>query len=307
MKKLILLLCLCFLLALSFASCDNGSSASSISKDKTISIKSVGYVLENIDRTFWYSWPGDNYNTVFLSIWVYFNETDITANDIRNVIITDPDGDYWSYTGSKEIKENLNINRKYFGGWTRYTGGKGLNPNLNKIGYYTAEITLKNGKSSSYRFKVKSPGMDRINNDQFTYSEDYPSPDHTMAPMPKKAIVTASTKSTDTINIDFTIDQSMISNGYATFYDANNNSVGRTHDFLLMPSETPMQIINEGKGFYINGDTNKLTVQGQNISFFEGKSFADIDNFHIILIDGKQYESKKYYDAKSISKNYSFN
>ena len=307
MKKslvLILSILLCFVVVTSFSGCKSGGSSNvDTSKDKTLTINNVGYSLENIDHDYWKS-PISNDASAFLSLWINYNESNIVVSDIARVVITDPQGDDWVYSEEKDIKYHLNEIEKCFGGWLRlYLFGAHEGTTI-RIGEYTAEIVLKNGKVASKKFTVNAPGTLGTLGKTYAYTENYElfaTPGPAFAALPKRATEMSGTKTSDQLTIKFKVNDDMICNGNIAFFDVNRDYIGSLAKTFIDRYKNPSDTLNGGNDLKVDGNFNTVICDVDDITLKTDKTFADIYKFNISLADGKQYNNV-YYDAESLSK-----
>jgi hypothetical protein len=295
MKKIYLLLCVLTALLFYVFGCVNPVEEED---NSTVKVTGLGWVIENIDSSFWTGTMPPSH--CFYNFWINY-EGNISLKDIKYAKVTVVNsGLYWSIP----LTENLfNSGNKVIGGWYRFYGDVN---NVLPIGDLRAEVKLKNGKKSSFVKAIPAPGSLTTNSCDFVYTpEDYSTGLISYAPMIKRA--TVGTKSINTITevmtINFTITDSNVYNGMVFLYDNANEYIGYTKTFRN-ESGNLTSMINGSTAFYITGTNNVLIINNSDITFMSGKTFNQISKFAVSLQDGNQYAAQgKYtaYDCVSVS------
>jgi hypothetical protein len=234
-----------------------------------------GWVVENIDPSFWTKWGQSSDATAFIDFWVFANDPD-GIEDITYVAITSPDGGLWVLRYKDVGFDHYDDRGKFFGGWRRYYS---LDlPNLVVLGRYTVLIRDSAGNEVTDTFSVNSPGTKSGSGS--IYSESYAGSLSGGAKMLHRASIRSATKSSGDITIQFSVSDSRFYNGYVWFYDASANYITSSGYFKSK--------VNDGAGLRTNGTTNTLKVQPSDLELGDF-TFDDIKWFHVILQDGAQY------------------
>lgn len=282
-----------FLIFLLFLSC-NLSQTQNKSDDKSITITSLGWYIENIDSSFWTSSTPPSH--CFYDFFIHYIG-DISLNDISYAKIYEPSGYYWSLPLTSTY---FNIQTKTIGGWYRCYSSS--TPNILEIGNVRVEVKLTDGNISSLNKTIPAPGNLTTNNYSYVYSADSPSSSYT--PMVYRANSLSGTKTTvsSTITINFKVNDANVYNGYIWFYDSSNNYIGVSKTFRDTTNGNVNSIINSSN-ININNTNNIVTLLNSDITFQTG-NISSITRFIVVLTDGSQYVAQgKYaaYDCRSIS------
>jgi hypothetical protein len=276
-------------------------SCSQVETKKTVSIKSIGWVSENIDLSFWSTARTDNQHS-FYDFWISYNE-DLSLSEIEYARIYSAGGRYWTIPLTSDY---FNISKKYIGGITRFYSS--TTTNYLPLTGLKFEIKLKNGESGSLVKDFPAPGSTNASVFLYQYSEDYSSPNSDFSTMVKRAVINSSsiTQASSTLSIQFSTDDSKVYNGWIGFYDSSDNYLGYSKSFKDSNGNLVSSIIST---LNTNGSLNTVNLSDSDISFQSGCSFSQISKFIVVLTDGNQYTSQgKYsaYDCRSISAKTSF-
>lgn len=275
MKKYLLII-----LALLLFSCNLDQE-----KELTTEITSVGWILET--RTAEYS---AYYSSLRLRMYVYLD--DIPLTEIKSIDIEHTNTNlHWFYDGDK-LDEHYNT--EYNRLEAKMVSGN--DDDTMYIGDYEITIELKNGFKTDMIKNIPAPGESQDTAYSIVINEDYSGSSTSHAIMPKRPTITSFTKNGDELNITFNVEDDIIYSGYLYFYDSNNNTVGRTDYLRDYETSDISSFLNNGDEFYIDGSDNTILLTTQDISFYSGYDFSDIDKTVFALTDGKQYEgtSSKY-------------
>ncbi len=288
-KLLILFLILCI-----FISCTSLSKSS----QKTISINSIGWLIENIDPTYWsdYPLPATGFGVFIIR---YVGDS-IDINDIEYAQYkSKATGNTWKFTLDPEY---FQIDSKRIFSNHNYISTHSKNGSSFPIGLFIFEIKLKNGYVATYEFYVPSPGQSSSNGKLFAVTEDFTdNPSDIITPMVKRPQNISYKKDISGITIFFSSNDPLLFNGQIQFYDSKNNFIGNSKYFCTYGIGKPNIIINDGQTFYTDGNQNRVHIEYNDISFNSNKSPSDIASFCIILTDGKQYMgSNSTYDCRAI-------
>lgn len=264
-------------------------------EEKTIHLKSLGWVIENLDEGAFGYEAGCYYN-----FWIHYEgEIELSEIEYAKVKILNNSSENGGFWTLNLIPKYFNKERKVVGGWTRNY----LNSNraILPIGKLEAEIKLKNGTVSKIEREVPAPGSLTSGNYKFVYnSEQYTSSQSEYVPNLKRAKATKASKSLvdEEVQIEYNVNDNKVFNGAVYFYDNFNNFVGAVDYFRDIKSQNVIV-----SSFDTTGINNILVLKKTDISFETGKEFKDIYKCYIILYDGKQYLEEEYmkYDCSSVS------
>jgi hypothetical protein len=281
------------LLPILFLGCGGSSSSS-----PSITITGVTWVEENIDPSFWQTAP-PNGQTAYYDFWIDYTG-DIALGDIQYARVYGP-GVVW----------NIIYNSKLFSATSRQIGGYGrwydaVNPNLLPIGPLQVEVKLNSGADARYALSVPAPASTTAGSYTTMHTEDLLSPLATSAPMVKRATIGATntlTASTQEIGITFSVDDASVYDGFVWFYDASKNYLGGFF-YFRDPATGSVSPRLAGSSFHVDGTSNTLTLQPNDLQLNTGASFGQIAQFGIGLTDGAQYvqtSGQLRRDCRSIS------
>jgi hypothetical protein len=291
--------CLFLLFLIGCAQPVTSGDSSSSGTANSITITSMGWIIENIDTSFWSSTPPTH---AFYDFWIYFSGTNISASDITYARIYIPPNytSYWTIDPAQYLDtQNMKI-----GGWGRWYSST----NCLQIGNLKAEIKLNNGTSATFTKTIPAPANTVTNGYVSVYTEDIAAPANSVSLIKRAAIGTRSNNGT-TLTIVFNTNDTRVYNGWIWLYDANSNFVGASKTFFRDINGNFTTIINSGANLYTNGTNNTVSLGNSDISYNTGKTFSDISKFIVVLSDGAQYASQGNYlnyDCRSISAKTSF-
>jgi hypothetical protein len=254
----------------------------------------VGWVFENIDASFWTKrGDPDPSVTVFRNFWVHAEDPDgeddityvcITDSEDHDTLLENPNTGYSAYDSSGN----------FWGGWRRYY--RVAAPYQVALGTYTTVVRDSAGYEISRTDMLTGPGG--ASGYSFAYSEEYLGSTVGGTPMLTRATVSFANKLSDRIQIQFTVNDDAVFDGYVWLYDASAVYVGWTNWFRTTTR------INGGLGIYNNGSLNTLEVFFTDLDLGT-HSPSEIAGFHVVLSDGAQYEPQTpfdtWYDYRSIS------
>jgi hypothetical protein len=263
----------------------------------TISITNVGWLLDNIDPSYWSGTPPTQH--AFLNFDLGFAGDILAASDIASVKVTAPNSWHWDESSSSLFVDlqNKRISLPYI-----WDGGYA--PDRLQIGTYSSVVTLVNSQTSSTTLLVPAPNSTTTGTYTTVYTEDIAAPADS-APLVRRATLGTHSNNGTTLIINFTVNDSKVYNGYVWLYDASNAAVGYSKTtFRDSANGNILPILNGGGAYNTNGTTNTVTLTNADITYSSGKSYSDISKFIVVLTDGAQYAAPgRYssYDCRSIS------
>ncbi len=237
-----------------------------------------------------------------MNFFIYY-DGDISASDIKSArIYVTAENYYWTLHPDKM----LDTEKKMIGGWFKFFSN---NPNVLPIGQLKAEIILNNGERSSLYKTIPAPGSTLTDDFSYVYTPEEISSYSQGTPLIQRAVVGASTvqTSTQTLSINFSVNDNNVYNGIVLFYDANGSPVGYSAEEFRDHNSTSLSpIINS---LNTDGSTNTITIQNSDIKYQNDATFNDISKYIVVLTDGSQYADQglySSYDCSSISAKVSF-
>jgi hypothetical protein len=248
-----------------------------------------GWVIENIDQTFWSSTqPGEAYG----NFWIYATDPD-GANDIIYVSVTDPNGVEWVLQDSSKSISHYNSTKGYYGGWLRcYTTAS---PHVVQLGTY--DVLVKDtAKHEVHQSLIATAPGSATNSTGFVYDQSYTGSPVGGTAMLDKAGVSVLSNNGATISVTFTVSDSRTFNGYIWFYDSAGTYVAGTDFFSSSPG-----LITAGGSVKTIG-VKTATVHASDLLDLT-RPLGDIHGVHVVLTDGVQYypANPTSYDHRSIS------
>ena len=285
-----------FLFLMLFASCSDKESSK-----KSAQMTSAGWVLENIDPTWWSS--AQNHSAYF-NIEVTFEDESLTVSDFESITFYSPDDKSWSFEGD-DLAAYFDEDSSRFGLWERCWSSQWSDGDSILLGDYTVVAILTNGEESSKNLYIPAPGKTSAGTSNTAYTEDYIGSISTnLTPLPQRAgSVSASYDGID-FSVNFSINDSMIYNGYFWFYNATGDFIGGSSAtyFRDYGDGTIDGNVNGGSALYVDGTDNVVTYTAADDILNSGYSLEDISSVSVVLTDGAQYANQEYsYDCRSIS------
>lgn len=294
-KKIIVMLILC----LTFAGCATRPAKSK----KTATISQVGWILSNLDPDINFC-PQDHGN-IYVSFFIDFHDKNISSSDIDYLNIKSPTGKYWHFHSQEDIESIMKSNNYDIAVNHVHIEDS---PNLLPLGEYTFEVVLHNGNRDTEKLNVSAPGSTDTDGNIRVYTEEYKlaaNPPEKFISMPKRATISnvSLNEENSQLNVNFSVDDSIIFNVWLYFYSSNNEYVGMTEYLRNFETGELSNVLNNGMDFYIEGSDNIVKLEADDIIFADNKSaMKDISIVRVALSDGRQYnDSSITYDTESIS------
>lgn len=211
------------------AGCANPASSSSVSH---VSIQSVDWVIENIDKDFWTTPESDS--RLYYDFWITYQGT-LNLSDIRQVRMELPDrsGSYWTLYPSQGSSpaEFVQSASSYVGGYGRWylTDYLGTLP----LGTLTAVIEYNDGTLVKKTWTSHEPGSLAVPTHAYVTNEDSDeTPDgSTSVKALKRPTVTAASRTSNSVTLNLTLADDRTCNGYLYFYDDDGAYLGRSTPF----------------------------------------------------------------------------
>jgi hypothetical protein len=245
-----------------------------------------GWVVENIDPTYWTKSGSVSNATVHRGFWIYAHDPE-GAQDITYIKVTDPDGTFWL------LQDDYDSQYDFWGGWHFYSSAS---PHSAKLGLYEVLVEDSAGHRIQTSIAFNSPGS--TSGSGFVYSESYTGNTAGGTAALKRATGLSGAKVANDLTVSFQVNDSRVHEGYVWLYDDAENYVGWTDRFG--------GVINAGAGIFTNDALNTLQLPSSQLILEAGRNFSDVAGFHVVLTDGAQYTSDTAYDHRSISPYLSF-
>ena len=291
--KRILYLFIAVLLGFSCLSCDSSDDSSGSS----VSINSVGWVLENIDESFF---SADDPASAFINFWVNLEANSLVASDIDSIAIYAPSGTYWEFDDQSDIEYYFDTEDDTIGGWLRLYSSS--HPDTVELGTYEFKINFTGGESKEYSLNIPAPGMTSTGGYSYCYSpENYDEVSGYKA-LPSKA-VDLYLGMEGNVYAEFSVTDDIVYNAMLWFYDNSGDYIGKSAWLRDFETGAISSVLNGGDGFYTTIETyNFVDLSSSDIDFEDGYGIDDINSMRVVLTDGKQYEGESAtYDSRSIS------
>ncbi len=269
------------------------------SATKKIEIADIGWVLENVDTSLW----TDGFNSATSFGWfdIVYTGDALTLSDIEYARVGKAGSSTsWSFpidsTHVDLTKGHLHSNLNY---------DTSANGSTFPIGSMVFEVGLSNGSKATYSRDIPAPGQTSSNSNNAVYNEDFlGSVGGDYVPMLKRPICTAQSKGAS-ISITFHSNDPAFFNGYVTFYDSSHNEVGVSPYFKNY--NVLSAFVNGGLQFHSDGTDNVLTLQPSSITYQQGRTYADIFEYIVVLTDGYQYLTSAHdYDCLAFGRRTAF-
>jgi hypothetical protein len=251
---------------------------------KTIKIEKMGWVLENIDTSYWSS-PFDD-ATCFGWFAIPYTGDGIVLSDIDYVHMHHGDLT-WNISVDSD---HVDLENKCIYVLHAWTGSLSPNGSVFPIGEITFEVGLVNDESATYVLDVPIPGQTTSGTKNYIYTEDFggvPAANYT--PMLKRPVFVSDLLGGATIDISFSSNDPIFFSGHVDFYDDSNNWVGNSPAFRSYGSGVIAAFVNGGAALNNDGTPNALSLVSGSISYATGKSFSNIAKYAVSLTDGAQY------------------
>jgi len=280
--------------------CGNAGNGNKLS----FTITGLGWYYENIDTSFWTTTP-PNGQTAFYDFFVHYNGT-ISYNNIVSAKVTAPDGRWWNVAPDSSF---FDASHRVIGGFGRWWDGA-ASLDVLPIGSFQVEVKLSDDSVSRFTSLIPAPGALTTSGYNWMYSSDDVGAPVGGVPMVKRAgnlVAAISRTGTQQVNIQFTVNDSKVYNGFVWFYDSANNYLGGYFYFCNPATGTANSQLSGALNSA--GGTNTLTLAPSDITLGSGVTsaqfFANAGNCIVVLTDGKQYGPRSsgtlVYDGQSVS------
>jgi hypothetical protein len=250
---------------------------------KKIQIVNTGWVLENLDTSYW----TDGFNSATCFGWfdIVYTGDAISMSDIQYARAhLSGSSLYWDFPIDSS---HVDLSRGHISSYHNYTTALSLNGSIFPIGLMEFEVALTNGNKATYSVDVPVPGQTSSNGKGYVYTpEDTGGLPNLYTPMLKRPICTAQSKAAS-ISLTFHSADPILFNGYVILYDATHVEVGVSPYFRN--SNVLSAFVNGGAQLYIDGTDNNVTLQPGDITYRTGKTYSDIREYIVVLTDGSQY------------------
>jgi hypothetical protein len=247
-----------------------------------------GWVVENIDPSYWTKWGYSKSQTAFWDFWIHVEDPDGIA-DISLITVTSPQGGYWVLQDSGNGVSAYNSQGQFWGGWVEYYSSS--SPHGVALGKYTVIARDSASHQITDSIFITSPGGGGSSG--FLYSETYTGSTQGGTPMIRRAVGITATSGSSDLWIYFSTADSRVNNGFVLLYNASAEYITSTVWFKNK--------INTGLGIYTDDSVNALHVLSSELTL-GSHSFNEIQGLHVVLTDGKQYAPhENWYDHLSIS------
>lgn len=288
------ILCLLVLITLGIASCSNPTSNPTVIAPATLT--KVGWIVENIDSTFWSGTAPSGH--LFYDFTLYYNGN-LSVSDISSARVYLANGNYWTLNPSSY----LNTSTQSIGGYTRFY----LTANGNQLptGSLRAVLIFANGTSSALNFYTHEPGSTTYTYGQVKSEDDLVTAN--CAAALKRPTVTSAVKSS-TLLVTFSLNDSNFYNGWVWLYDSSRNYLGRSPYFRSTSTGVVTSYVNSNSGIlYNSGTSNTVTFALNDITPAAGTNLSSLTNVYSCILvaqDGSQYACSgnfNNYDYRALS------
>ena len=219
---------------------------------------------------------------------------DFIESDIKYIRIYLPDdsGDYWDLTDYYDSQSNSYWGYFYDGDNTREL----------PIGSMQVVVELNDATKASKTIRMPIPGHKDTDSYSYVYaSEDYIYPSSLSVEALKRPTVTDMTVTTNTISIDFRIDDENVYTGDVWFYNSDGTYLGDSPSFTSSTDGSIAPNLNSGDYYNTEGESNTFIVTKSSISYDGAHISSDIADTisacRVVVFDGKQYTSDNVYNC----------
>jgi hypothetical protein len=279
--------------------------SSSSGQDNNPEIERVFWYMENIDQSYWRTFRDQS---AYINFSIHFKQSNITASDIKSIVVTAPTGRKWINDDAAYIEANFDPQiPKYTGMRRLYSTYHSSNASVLPIGNYKFNVTYTSGEVATFALLVPEPGSTGTDTVSYTYTEDYvyaSNPPDGYSELPLRATINSTLLDTTTsqLSVDFSVNDPKVYNGYIWLYDASGNYIGLSEQFRDFASGTVSTTVNLGATFTNDGTANSVVLLDRHIEFNSGYTMSDIYSLHVVLTDGIQYAADdRSFDTRSIS------
>jgi hypothetical protein len=224
--------------------------------------------------------------TCYLFFWIKY-KGDILPEDVEYVKVTALDEDFiWTIVPTAE-----NFDRDYI--TSRYLQRFGPDGYKMPIGWYRAEIALKNGEKSSINKEILLPGGKKPENGiRWVYTEECNlTPEN--AVLLQRPVITDSSKN-ECITIKFTTTDTNSFNGWVWFRNTNNAIIAGSNYLVYTCYGIHRTVLNNGDPLHTDGTENIIILNSDEIEFDEGATLSDLKSFSLVITDGEQFLPDSY-------------
>jgi len=293
-----------FILCL-LAGCGGSSGSKTVpANSETESLISfVGWYFENTAPDYF-----NNGATCSLVMLLYYSES-ITKDDMESASITAPNGTQWAGTLSSSNFSSSSTGKPYI--ITDRLLYKDNPQTFPLAGTWTAEIILKNGKSSSFKRTFHEPGSSDDATHTYLYTQEdwmpstnpsqyiaalyrFPSQGYTIQYSADNGGRITST-GFSAVRSSFLTDEPRTYNMYCWLFDASTNYLGRSNPEYSMIDHSGTNLIT--------ADGEMLITPASTISTTGNVDLSKVKYIRIVNIDGGQYAplSHSSFDNRSVS------
>jgi hypothetical protein len=245
--------------------------------------------VSNIDTSLWTS--GTVTNHLYYTFVVKYSGT-LTSSDVSSMRVYLPGNTkYWNLSPSTTLDTADNM---FYATYYTYDTDTLI------LGTLKAELVLTNGQSSSVSLTVAEPGSSS-NSHGYAYivSEDNTTTTGSVvnAIVRPTSVSAAKTSGTESLTVNFTLNDSRILNGWVALYDSSHNYLGSTPYFVNANTGSKSSYLNAGSGINTTS-ANVLSIPLASCSSSTGTAidFSTVSECVVIATDGGQYVSNGYYD-----------
>jgi hypothetical protein len=281
-----------------------GGSSSTTAQDESANlITGFGWYFENSAPDFY-----NNGSTCNLGVLVYYGDS-ITKDDIDSLTVTAPNGVKWLIQSSNINFATTNTGKQYASRKLRYT----INPSSFPLaGNWVAEITLKDGKTSSFNQTFHEPGSRDAATHQYLYTKEDWEPSTNTAEyvtalyrFPSQGFAVQyspddggkiTTTGFSVVMSSYLASESREFNMYIWLYDSSNTYLGVTTPEYSFIDHSSTSLINEGEISITPASTTSSSNTGN-------VDLSKVKYIRIVNTDGEQYVPSKYsgFDYRSIT------
>ena len=233
-------------------------------------------ILEDISPTFWRD-PNE-VGSMYFSFFLYNNGQLIDQTNLKTIHVFNEFGTNWTLD---PVTSATTV-----GDWFRCSDDTlSLDKSVLVLKRYTFDFELKDGKK--YRKKVDLSSLFSVGSVyQYVYSNEYNGRKNSQyVNSISRPQVKSATRSGDDLVVEFTVNDSRVTNFDVFLYDKNRKSIGDCPVFVNDLSGQVSKQLNSGTAFYVDGRVNRVIIPGRTVAFETGKTFGDLEHILINVTD----------------------
>jgi hypothetical protein len=253
-----------------------------------VSIDKATITITNVDNST--RKPNMQMASLLISFRVFFNERDIAYYDFALAEVTGADDEWFA-----NLKMAVNTLHQYVdipGNWSRFASNNGSVVPLYRLNF---QAKLQNGKWIKVPLELHDPAVNTAGK-LWIYNEDYQGlvTDSYVQALRRPTILSGQRRN-GIISVSFSVKDDRIQGGSLLCFNAAGKVIAELKTpFVNEISKEISPMLNGGKGFYVDGRTNTLSVSRDDfLYFFKQDHYEDISAVNLNLDDGYEFTDSK--------------